>query len=138
MLLTRHLSSLEPVLDSLLRSGSSRVCCQLFVHLEDRFLTLLLRCLHALLHPFNQRKLKLPPGDTAAVRRALFPHKRFLLRLAEPGQPEQKRAQLTRSLKRGGDISRVLAGFLRTLHDLIVSFKKERGSRVKSAPPNVE
>ena len=127
---SRHLAYLEPVLEALLSTGSARACARLILHLEDKALTLLFSCLNALLHPFNRRKIKLPPREIAAVRRALLPHKRLFLTLSQPGEPTRKRTQLSRALQRdkGAATSSVLAGFVRTLQDVISSSKKKKGA----------
>lgn len=125
LLSTNHLNTLEPVLDCLLQSGAANACARLILHLEDRLLTTLLKCLHSLLHPFHQRRLKFPTQDTPAIRQALLPHKRTLLRLAEPGEPSRKRTQLARALRRERDLAPILASFLRTLKDLISASKRK-------------
>lgn len=120
MIKRKELVKLGPVLEALLSSGTNKSCAKLLLHLEDKFLSLVLRGLRSFLYPFGKGKIKIQPQDLAPIRAALQPFKKDLLKLAKPGTPSQKRAQLHRALTKNGDKFRgILSAFVRTLHDII-------------------
>ena len=122
-----ELNKLRPVLEAILLSECSNACSLLIRHLEDRLFSLLTRCLNAVLRPWGQRIIKINPEDRETVRKVFLPYKKEVLALSQNSVSiTKKRKIIDKALKTHPEFHQVLAGFAKTLCELIDARSKKK------------